>query len=435
MRTLVFLGFFVMQSVNAAYVDDLRRLHNEVIDVNNPWLRPSLNSNLPTKVSIIFFSLSSISLDDITQTMSSSGYLGVTWRDEFLNWPASNYSGISSLYPNPNKIWRPTLAVKNSIEKATPFRADFMYTTVTANGEVLWYPGDVFQTVCEMDVSKFPFDTHVCNIDFTLWRSTPTEVDLLLLSRMKFNMDEFVENNLWQLVDQNAERINNTNSYPFVRLTFTLRRQPRTYITNVVAPIFAIALLNVFIFLIPSQSGEKIQFGILVLLAYAIFMSFSAETLPQSWNTTSTLGNYFLVLEVFCLIYILLSILSATIYAREDFHHGISPTLARVVENMEKIFLCRCCKKRPSSSSTIEVSPMDEPCSHNGTEMEFGTKRPLPVRRIPERIEMNWKRVSRAFDMLFFWLFLLIVICSMIGVMTYITPMINFDKVESVFKN
>ena len=38
--------------------------------------------------------------------------------------------------------------------------------TVKSNGLVCWEPNVVFKTVCEMDISYFPFDVQICRLVF-----------------------------------------------------------------------------------------------------------------------------------------------------------------------------------------------------------------------------------------------------------------------------
>ena len=45
-------------------------------------------------------------------------------------------------------------------------------------GEVHWEPGGVFRTICEIDITYYPFDEQCCHIVFGAWSYHTTKMNL-----------------------------------------------------------------------------------------------------------------------------------------------------------------------------------------------------------------------------------------------------------------
>ena len=67
-------------------------------------------------------------------------------------------------------------------------------------GEVVWLPGGVYKTSCDIDITHYPFDTQVCNIVFSTLVSTLAEIDLGADSVFSTHLDLYSESGTWDLV-------------------------------------------------------------------------------------------------------------------------------------------------------------------------------------------------------------------------------------------
>ena len=61
-----------------------------------------------------------------------------------------------------------------------------------------------------------------------------------------------------------------------------LQRRRSYYTLNVVVPIVLMALLAPLTFALPSEAGEKMGFSITVLLAYAVYLSYVKDEMPDT---------------------------------------------------------------------------------------------------------------------------------------------------------
>ena len=81
---------------------------------------------------------------------------------------------------------------------------------------------------------------------------------------------------------------------PTVLFTINIRRFPEFAVVNVLVPVLTLTVLNLFAFLIPPESGEKLSYCITVFLAFAVFLTIIADHLPGNSNNMALLC-YFLM--------------------------------------------------------------------------------------------------------------------------------------------
>ena len=70
-----------------------------------------------------------------------------------------------------------------------------------------------------------------------------------------------------------------------------LRRLPRYYVLNLILPTVMLALLSVFVFIIPADSGEKMSYAITILLAFFIFLLLLSGNIPPTSKGEPLLGE------------------------------------------------------------------------------------------------------------------------------------------------
>ena len=50
--------------------------------------------------------------------------------------------------------------------------------TVSADGTVSWYPHEILESMCTIDITNYPFDTQQCDIVLGTWVYTIHEIDI-----------------------------------------------------------------------------------------------------------------------------------------------------------------------------------------------------------------------------------------------------------------
>jgi uncharacterized membrane-anchored protein len=56
------------------------------------------------------------------------------------------------------------------------------------------------------------------------------------------------------------------------------------FVLNLILPICLMSILNLFVFLLQGDSGERVGYAITVLLAIALFLTISSDSLPATSN-------------------------------------------------------------------------------------------------------------------------------------------------------
>ncbi|XP_059159024.1 neuronal acetylcholine receptor subunit beta-2-like [Physella acuta] len=131
----------------------------------------------------------------------------------------------------------------------------------------------------------------------------------------------FILNGEWDLKSSKVE-ISRFNSGPVnlssIEMTITIKRRPFYLLINIVLPVVFLSFLNLLVFVIPVESGEKIGFGITVLLALSMSMSLISGMLPKSSLTIPKLTIYLFVLLIISLLTVVDNVIIAFMYHKQQ---------------------------------------------------------------------------------------------------------------------
>lgn len=160
-----------------------------------------------------------------------------------------------------------------------------------SDGVVQWTPGLRWATSCEMDLYYFPFDTQVCSVHFMNWMYRAEFAQFIALSD-SVDLTLVAENQEWQIMDTFSWSNNITLDVkvgilqlPTVGFQLHMRRQPKYYVMNIVIPCVTLSFLSIFVFILPTESGEKVSFGITVLLSFSIILLMVNDITPRGGKT------------------------------------------------------------------------------------------------------------------------------------------------------
>ncbi|XP_067676175.1 acetylcholine receptor subunit beta-type unc-29-like [Haliotis asinina] len=104
-------------------------------------------------------------------------------------------------------------------------------------------------------------------------------------------MKEYEENSEFEIsTERITEKFRNRKAR-FI-LTINLKRRPLFYIFTILLPVVLLHFLNSFVFLLPSQSGEKTSMAVSILLSFQLFLSIIRDSLPENSLTVSLFSLY-----------------------------------------------------------------------------------------------------------------------------------------------
>ncbi|XP_041369692.1 acetylcholine receptor non-alpha chain-like [Gigantopelta aegis] len=315
--------------------------------------------------------LAGYEIDDIsTQILSLTAIWYTNWFDSRLQWDPNNYSYIEEIILSHKKIWKPSLIVKNEIKTSGLIDNTEGRARVFFDGFVLWSLPITMNTMCEIDVQNYPFDTQSCTVQLSGWgystgvlstsiakgKSYPfsssrlrfmvsvsqlsvndnismhagtfgsvfilqKEVELLPQMPMPVNRKLYARHGEWSFVSSSVYLHNDTddiNTFRTLMFTLKFRRRWQFYSQYLLLPIMLNSILMISAFLLPIDSGERLTFSLTVLLAYVVLLTIVTNNLPPISTRTSVLHIYLSSLMVLGTVVTLFSIGLLSLYNTEE---------------------------------------------------------------------------------------------------------------------
>jgi hypothetical protein len=263
---------------------DVLKLQTDLLANYSKLVRPRLNQSHPVDVDLTFYLSSIIGLPQ-AQMITVAGWFNIVWTDEYLTWDAAMYNGIDHIYLPTDDIWTPDIVQQDSVSgviTSVGYNPEGFYKAeVYEDGSVVWYPGGTYSTVCQMQIQLYPFDFQTCNFTFGLWWSKSNEVRLNS-SLWENRLNHFSPHNHWDFdkfgsIDYEDKHIS------YVDYNIRLLRRSQTFaILNTYVPAVLLTFLNVFVFLIPCESGEKTGFAVTAYLTYSVYMVVVSDSIPSN---------------------------------------------------------------------------------------------------------------------------------------------------------
>ncbi|KAK7494915.1 hypothetical protein BaRGS_00013794 [Batillaria attramentaria] len=394
--------------------EDISKIHDDVITLN-PMVRPVANYHDQIVVRVAFHLMSINNFDTVQQKFTTNGWMEVEWLNHYSTWDPAQYGGAYLISPKPDSVWRPKLTVINSLKELKPIGQEYVYTLLSFDGRSYWYPAERFETSCSVDVTYFPFDTQRCKWQIFVWGEggavNQTDLDPM---RPYVDLDFYVTNGEWELMSSRVWKTlmgtPDGSLYPHIHYEVTIRRRPSLLALTVLLPVVVLAGINVFVFTIPSESGERLSYAITALLSFGVFMSFILESMPSSTETLSIVAVNMSCLLVLSAVYVLCCILSLRLFHRDDHKHPVPKSLQTVIVWLE-VLVCL----DPPSRNKVHVIQVDNAKEDKSKGIKLVTRK-WRHDAYTDPAEMTWRRVSRTLDKLFFRFFAFLILASNIAV-------------------
>ena len=82
----------------------------------------------------------------------------------------------------------------------------------------------------------------------------------------------------------------------------SLRRKSMYYVIYIIIPCLTLGVLNLFLFVLPPTSGEKVSLGMTIILAYFVFLLLVEEKLPETSDNVPLFVMYLTSVMFQCFI-------------------------------------------------------------------------------------------------------------------------------------
>lgn len=368
-------------------IENVNQLHSTVLSGYNKDIRPANDQSQPVSVNISFELISIRELDEIMEKVSIVGILWMFWEDPRISWNPLAYNNTFSTRISNQKVWKPDFILAHPIDmtKAIGFGQNWYPVRYKYDGNAIWAPGDVMTTTCNIDITYFPFDTQSCEITFIPWGSRISEMYINVASK-EVSRKLFSENGIWELQKATAVTGLVDNFYPTYIVVIELKRRPTYVIVNVILPVLFMGLLNVLVFYLPADSGERVSFAITVLLAIAVFLTLVGDNMPKTSQPMSVLCYFLLANLVLSSLIMVLTVVNLRIY------HKDTP----VPKWLSSLVLILKCKRQYKNEIIVEVLPESKDEEVKEPKKEVITDNWVIPTTPPESV--TWREVSETID-------------------------------------
>uniref|UniRef100_A0A0L8FXG6 Neurotransmitter-gated ion-channel ligand-binding domain-containing protein n=1 Tax=Octopus bimaculoides TaxID=37653 RepID=A0A0L8FXG6_OCTBM len=268
--------------------------------------RPVHNDEDIVKVDVFLEMFKIIELDIQKALLTSKVVLGLSWKDIYLLWNTT-MKNITYISVNVDDIWYPTVSICNDMSgKFSQHEGEG--ATVKYDGSVSLHMDGIFQTHCTINMLKYPLDEHECNITVCLGHQENIEKTMQSFS---FNNLHNAEADKWEY----KFAVGNVTEKEIISASVTIfakRKFMSETLTYFIFPIM-LTILNLGVYLLPAESGEKVSVAITIFLANVVYLTETAKVLGTKSLGMSMYLLYLLILTLVSGFSTLISIIGCRI--------------------------------------------------------------------------------------------------------------------------
>ncbi|XP_078621303.1 uncharacterized protein LOC144887778 [Branchiostoma floridae x Branchiostoma japonicum] len=255
-------------------VDIRGKLEEELLVVYSPNQAPKTENR---SLSVISFKGSVehiVDLDEKRELLVAAVVIDFTWQDSRLKWDPEYYRNIETISVPGSSIWIPTLTLKRNADPSYPGLPKDVPLLITIDGTVTWRVETLTSTICDADPFLFPADTMECHICFSVSSAIRHTIECGGGSTCDVWSPPQQEGE-WKRKDKIFTEGNKTACF-----AVHLKRIPLFHIATTVAPCVILAVLMTITFVMPIDKGDRISFGVTILLSMVVSLVFVTDVLP-----------------------------------------------------------------------------------------------------------------------------------------------------------
>ncbi|KAI8514002.1 hypothetical protein Bbelb_083260 [Branchiostoma belcheri] len=254
-------------------VDHRRRVQDEVLEIYGAGLAPE-------NITIIFNGSVGqiIDLDEKNEKLVTSVAIDFKWRDSRLRWNPRYFGGVKTHSVLGRKIWTPTFIVKRNADVTYRGLRQDVPVRVSSDGQVAWSVETLTTTLCDADPFFFPADTMECHICFSAHAAIKQTIECQGQEDGSDECDTFSavkSEGEWYRMDKVFAKDNREACF-----VLHLERAPMFHIATTVGPCIILVVLMSITFIMPLDRGDRIAFGVTILLSMVVSLVFVSDVLP-----------------------------------------------------------------------------------------------------------------------------------------------------------
>ncbi|XP_035692595.1 neuronal acetylcholine receptor subunit alpha-9-I-like [Branchiostoma floridae] len=254
---------------------DIRgKLEEDLLVVYSPNQAPKTENHSLSAISFNGSVEQIVDLDEKRELLVAAVVIDFTWQDSRLKWEQGYYGDIKTISVSGSSIWIPTLTLKKNADPSYPGLAKDVPLLITIDGRVTWRVETLTSTICDANPFYFPADTMECHICFSVSSAIKQTIECGAGSSCGVWSPTQQEDE-WNRKDKIFTEGNKTACF-----AVHLERIPLFHIATTVAPCVILVVLMTITFVMPIDKGDRISFGVTILLSMVVSLVFVTDVLP-----------------------------------------------------------------------------------------------------------------------------------------------------------
>lgn len=393
---LVFVALFFIWTtyeIQGAVFSDTSALYQYLFANYTSDLRPQADLSQPIKIGFKLYLFSINNFDEISGILSAVVGISMQWKDFRLEWTPSSYSGLNTLTVPRDKIWTPDVYLIDPANEMKAIGDGNVIGRLLFDGSVIWSPGGLVQSLCNVNMYSFPFDTQVCTITFTLWGYLSAEAILEPLDNIT-SVDTlfYSENAQWEMKKAILIPLDNGARSSLLQVQLTLHRRALYFVINMLAPILLLSVLNPLVFILPVDSGERVSFAVTIFLSFAVFLTLINDNMPKSSEPMAAISYFLIVIMCMSTLIIVFTILNLYLHFKEE-EKEVNKKLVLLLRYLKLSWLF---KRDRMKDTRITVSSIENTKSSDNRTDNSNLEQ--IEREKTDLGKMNWKSLANEYD-------------------------------------
>ncbi|CAC5396120.1 unnamed protein product [Mytilus coruscus] len=319
---------------SASTYSEGRNLNKFLLANYSKEILPRLIHTNIMEVNVDFALGSIIDFDGVTGIIFFTGGFVISWKDEQIaeTWKQSEFTHLDKTQLSVHDVWIPKIYIKNMADQISifPFSSYFdsetTYATFDQNGTALIMLITNLKTSCSIDMTYYPFDKHTCEI-YLIYSHMYYKL-AFNTSRMSANFEHTIPNSEWSF--SSSVYRTEFHALPTIVYVLNLSRKPLFLVMNLLFPCMVIGIVNSLSFLIPIESGERLSFGVSLLLTFIVFVTTVLDNLPST--DTFSFFNVLLLVQLIYSSLIVFGIVQSIHYYYQDCKKPVPGKIKRMTK-------------------------------------------------------------------------------------------------------
>ena len=289
-------------------------LYKELLKNYDTRVLPRKDASQPIDIAAIFYLQGVFELDTVSQRLSILGYYVLSWKDDILVWNVSLHGGIDKIKLPISQVWVPPLRLSVTYGGKGKIGDTDDIVEITSDGKSVLTTDNTYNIFCDVNIKFYPFDKHDC-----VFYVFVTQINFLDVNISQFTAElssiYFKENTEWRVVRFRSTRLLFL-SYVTIRMNLELERRHEFILFTTICPLVLLSVINVGVFLVPVNSGEKGSIAVTIFLSYSVFITTISEELPRNSLNISYILIYISLLLLLSVLAVVYSYIQSCLYDR-----------------------------------------------------------------------------------------------------------------------